>query len=90
MESFDWSTWLGPILTAVSSVVVALASFLVSFLRARSKDKECEVLRQEIQEMRLEGYFIVCPKCGAKVNLSDLKFFAPGGYIDENHDHKPD
>lgn len=62
------------LITAIVSCLVALAA-LFGALTAYVKSKNADNRLKTIEKSDLKGIYIVCPKCGQRVDLEKVTFY---------------
>ena len=77
------------IITACVGVCTALGTLIVSILNSKAKKAEyntkleemniqklqIESKKLELEEMMIQGAFIICPQCGTKIKAKDMIFY---------------
>lgn len=76
--------------SALTGLVVSVASFLAYRFELRKEKAKNDALLQELDAARLRGTYTVCPHCGATPRLDELKWYLPGDVPDQNLNGKDD
>lgn len=56
------------------SLIGTLTAFLLSFIKAKQAKYDLEKTKVEYETKIYEGSYTICPNCGEKIKLSDMKF----------------
>ena len=82
MIELDWTN----ITIAATGVISAIAGLVVAITAM----KKARLVAKALDEAKQRETYIVCPKCGAKVPLSEISFHLPSGAKDMNLNGVPD
>lgn len=85
IESF--MSQFGSIIISGAVAVFSAACAAISWKLNNLRIKE---VKKELDKARARGIYTKCPSCGHKVNLEDLTFYDPAGFVDNDLDGNPD
>lgn len=70
--------------SAVLSVFLSAAAFLVYHFKIKTEKAKNAVLTAQLNDAIRRATYTECPNCGAHVKLEDLKWYLPTGEQDQN------
>lgn len=70
-------------------VTLGLSAVLDLFVLIYAKCKGAAV-KKLLSQAKARSTYLVCPHCGKPVQLEDVTFFLPGGFVDDNLNGIPD
>lgn len=81
MENF-WNSYGPQIVSLIAPLLSAIVAFLIVFFNSKkAKFEYKEALAQKekenlaLQKAIIEGSYIICPNCGAKIFLKDVQVY---------------
>lgn len=77
------------LITAICGIITAAGTLIVSIMNSKKKkfeyqeklsEERCknlalEAKKMELEQLMLEGAFIICPKCETKIKAKDMVFY---------------
>ena len=78
------------IASAVTSVILSVAAFLVYHFKIKTEKAKNAALRAQLADAMRRATYTVCPYCHNSVKLSELSWFLPGGSQDNDLNGIPD
>lgn len=82
--------WSSEFITTLATSVVSVAAAIVSIFKSISASKKAARLERLLEDAKARETYLVCPKCQAKIPLSEAVFHLPNGSIDNNLNGKAD
>lgn len=65
---------IATVVTSGVSVFVALCSFAVAWFKSKEAKARADEIENKYSEALLNGAYLICPKCGAKIMLKDIEW----------------
>lgn len=82
----DFLEWLGTYWPEISAGAVSVAGAIVGIINAVRSRK----MKNYLRNAKMRETYTVCPKCNARIPLSDLHFRLPSGEVDDDLNGIPD
>lgn len=77
-------------LPAIITTSLSLVGAVTALILAIAQRKSLNAIKKNLDEAKARETYSVCPHCHEKIYLSEMKFYLPGGKIDNDLDGKED